>query len=176
MNPDRLVPRAIRKAATVLRPVLPAYTYQSLYVTGWLGYWPNVRRPRTFNEKILWLMRHHRDPLVARCADKLRAREYALETVPWLVLPKLYGVYERAADIPFDRLPDAAVLKSNHASGQVQVLRRPYDVAAVVAKADGWLGEDYGRSTLEWHYDTVVPRLIVEEFISGPDGESAYDH
>lgn len=176
MRYDHVVLRAVRRGADVLRPWLGERAYRALYVAGWLGYWPRIERPRTFNEKILWLMRHYRDPLIARVADKLEARAYARQAVPWIELAPLLGVFDRAADLPFDDLPDRAVLKSNHASGHVHVLERPVDVAAVSVLADGWLAERYGESTGEWHYAHVVPRLLVEGFMGTPDGVAPTDY
>jgi hypothetical protein len=109
-------------------------------------------------------------------ADKLEARAYARETVPWIEMAPLLGVYERAADVPFDDLPDRAVLKSNHASGHVKVLQRPVDTAAVRAQAEAWLGERYGDGTGEWHYGNVTPRLFAEGFLGTPDGTAPTDY
>ena len=40
------------------------------------GYWPNLRRPRTFNEKIHWKKLNDRREVVARTSDKFAVRRY----------------------------------------------------------------------------------------------------
>ena len=135
---------------------------------GYLGYLPAIERPRTFNEKLLWLKLYHRDPAMRRFADKLTARDAACAAVPAIRLPELLGVYERVDDVPFADLPDHTVLKSNHGSGHVRLLSRPYDEAEVRASAERWLTRPYGAETNEWHYAEVPPRLIVERFVGDP--------
>ena len=169
MTPRAFALAAVRRTARRLRPWLSDAAFDALYGWGHLGYVPRIERPRTFNEKLLWLRRHHRDPRMARLADKLEARRYAVEAVPGLRLPELLGVYERPDGHPFADLPDRAVLKSNHASGQVLVLRRPVDEPAVRARAARWLAAPYGLETREWAYSDVPRRLFAERFLGDDD-------
>lgn len=142
---------------------------------GYLGYLPRIEHPRTFNEKLLWLKRHYRDPAMRRWADKLDARRAAREIVPEIHLPELVGVYDDVDQVPFEHLPDRAVLKSSHGSGHVRVLSRPYDEAAVRAAARGWLASPYGSETNEWLYADVPRRLLVEHHL-GEGTTSPTDH
>jgi hypothetical protein len=47
-----------------------------------LGYLPRLRKPRTFNEKLLWLMQSSDDPRRAQLADKLAMKTYVARVVP----------------------------------------------------------------------------------------------
>ena len=79
---------------------------------------PNLKNPRTFNEKLLWLMLYYRTPLATRLADKYEVRGYVAERVGPERLNELYGVWDRVSDIDFDTLPDAFVLKVNWGWGR----------------------------------------------------------
>lgn len=39
-----------------------------------LKYWPDLKNPRTFNEKLCWLKLHHRDPMMSIMVDKADAK------------------------------------------------------------------------------------------------------
>jgi hypothetical protein len=161
---------AVRRIAKALRPWIGEAAFERWLGLGYLGYLPDIERPRTFNEKLLWLKRHHRDPAMLPFADKVAARAAARAAVPEIRLPELLGVFDAVDDVPFASLPDRAVLKSSHASGHVRVLARPYDEAEVRAAAARWLRAPYGGATNEWVYRDVPRRLLVERFLG--DGAS----
>ena len=169
MNLSGTVLAGVRRTARWLRPLIGESRFEALVGLGYLGYLPRIERPRTFNEKLLWLKRHHRDPAMLRFADKLAARDAARAAVPELRLPELIGVFERVEEVPFATLPDRAVIKSSHGSGHVAVLTRPYDEAAIRARARRWLSEPYGAQTNEWFYADVPRRLLVERFLGSAD-------
>lgn len=165
----------IRRTARALRPWLGEARFEVLVGLGYLGYLPAIERPQTFNEKLLWLKRHYRDPAMRPFADKLQAREAARKLVPDIRLPELIGVYDDPDQVPFADLPNHAVLKSSHGSGHVRVLTRPYDEAAVRSAAAGWLARPYGTETNEWIYRDVPRRLLVERFL-GTSADTPTDH
>jgi len=41
----------------------------------------NLKNPRTFNEKLFWLMLYYRTPVVTHLADKYEVRSYVAERV-----------------------------------------------------------------------------------------------
>jgi hypothetical protein len=46
-----------------------------------IGYYPNLKNPRSFNEKILWKKVYDRNPLLPIVSDKYRVREYIKEVL-----------------------------------------------------------------------------------------------
>ena len=130
-----------------------------------LGYFPNARAPKTLAEKLLWLKRHYRHELHVPLTDKLLVRDYVSAKAPALRIPKVLWSSTDAATIPFGHLPLPAVLKSNHASGHVVFLTADSDQVAVRQMADQWLKVRYDRTGAGRHYEGIVPRLFVEEFL-----------
>lgn len=155
---------------------MPDPVYRTLYGWGRLGYFPRYERPRTFNEKVAWWLRHHGDPRLTQRADKLAVREFVASTTPWVRLPNVYAVADDAASFPFETLPEISVLKANHGWKQVRVLRRPFDVEAARAAGAKWLRERHGASGWERHYDGIQPRLFAEEYIGDPNGKLPVDY
>ena len=82
-----------------------------------LGRWPNLVRPRTFNEKVLRKCLHDRRPLLAQTADKVAVRNFVKERIGGEYLADLIQVIERPGDIEIGLLPSAFAAKANPASG-----------------------------------------------------------
>ena len=84
--------------------------------------WPNLEDPKTWGEKLLWLNHHWQPEIKSLCADKYRVREFLKQQGLENILVDLLGVWDKAEDIDFDKLPDKFVLKCNHDSGSVKIV------------------------------------------------------
>lgn len=137
-----------------------------------LGYWPNLARPSTLAEKLLWLKLHYMHPLHARLTDKLAVRSYVEEHAPEIRLPRLLWNGDDPTALPWAAIPRPSVLKPNHASGYVAFLLRDADDAHVLDMAARWLLVRYQDKGAGRHYEGIPPRLLVEEFLGtvGADG------
>ena len=82
-----------------------------------LGYWPNLKNPRTCNEKLQWLKLHNKKPLYTQLVDKYEVRNYIKDKIGSDYLVPLLGKWDKFDDIDFDKLPNQFVLKCNHDSG-----------------------------------------------------------
>jgi hypothetical protein len=69
------------------------------------GVFPNLLRPGTLNEKILYRILFDRRPILRRLADKAAVRAYVEARLGTGVLPKLYWLGRRPGEIPFEALP-----------------------------------------------------------------------
>ena len=78
--------------------------------------WPNLKQPRTFNEKTTWLKinNYNSNELVAKCADKYAVRDYVKNKGCGEILNKCYGVYDSFDEIDFDKMPNQFVIKCVH--------------------------------------------------------------
>ena len=132
-----------------------------------LGRWPDLDRPRAFNEKILVKMLHDRRPLLTLFADKLRIRDFVRSRCPELRLPTLYWWSDRAEALPFDALPREFVLKANHGSGWVLIVedKVPVHAREMISLGRRWLGSDFSIVGREWAYRNVRRALYAEELL-----------
>lgn len=136
-----------------------------------LGYWPDLKRATSFNEKIQqWKLREPH-ALATVCADKWTVRQYVLsKTNRPDILNELYFVGTDPRDIPFDRLPTRFVIKATHGSLWTIIVhdKAAADIEGIVSQCRRWLSTKYSvasRNFSERHYDPIVPRVIVEKFI-----------
>ena len=148
--------------------MLGAPVSETLLLRHRLGYWPRIRSPRSFNERIAYRRLFDHDPRFAKFTDKWAVREYVERTVGAEVLNPLLASAERFDDLPWDELPDAFVVKATHGCGWNHfVYRRSEDERRIVrAKAYRWLSSVYGRSTHEPWYASIPPRLVVEPLLT----------
>lgn len=78
----------------------------------------NWENPTTYNEKINWEKLNVKDERRNKLADKLLVRDWIREQIGEKYLTRVYGVWNDANDIDFDKLPNAFALKLNNASGR----------------------------------------------------------
>lgn len=138
----------------------------------------NLRDPRTFDEKLLWLNHYWRHPLKTRCGDKYAVRGYASELGLGDHLPTLYGVFERPEEIDLSSLPDRFVLKCSHGCKyNIFCLdKKVFDEKKARRLLAKWLKKDYSRAYGELHYAAMEPRIICEEFLEEPGAELPSDY
>jgi len=167
--PDWL-PRLLRRAP-VLGPRLIRAELERRYRSVF-GRTPCLDAPSSFNEWILHRTLYDRDPRLKIICDKLAVRDFIRERAgPQFVVP-LLGVWPDPASIPWDTLPRRFVLKPNHSSGPVAIVRTDTerDPAALAAKAAGWLKHDFFDINFERGYRDMPRRLLAEPLLTGPGG------
>ena len=97
--------------------LIPDKTFAKITYKRFVGKGLNIDHPITFNEKLWWLKIHYRNSLQTKCTDKYLVREYVAEKGLEGILTRLYGVYNTATEIPFDKLTSEVFIKCNHGSG-----------------------------------------------------------
>ena len=139
---------------------------------------PDFRQPKEFHEKVLWLKMNERNRLMTRCADKYGVRGYVADAVGEDHLIPLLGVHDSADSIDFSILPERFVIKATHGSGWNIIVteKSRADLRRVRRRAGGFLRRNFYHRSQEWQYKNIKPRLIVEEYLSGPDGEVPWDY
>jgi hypothetical protein len=181
----RFVPfsRRWRDARVELRRRFAArFVADRKYVAGMyqreFGREPDLDHPTGFNEKTLVKILCDRRPFLTLLADKLRARDYVQRAAPALSLPKLYWRSERAEDLPLASLPDAFVLKPNHGSGWLQVVRDKRTVRRedLVRTCRRWLASDFTIVGREWAYRGIRRTVFAEELLQDEEGELPPDY
>lgn len=137
----------------------------------------NLKAPQTFNEKVQWLKLYDNQPLKSRLADKYAVREWVKAEIGEEYLIPLLGVWDSPEEVDFDMLPDRFVLKANHGSGMILIVK---DKASLnIRKARKlmaeWLRTPYGLLNAEQHYHLIPRKIIAEEYIEQSDG-NLYDY
>ncbi|MGM9647557.1 MAG: ATP-grasp fold amidoligase family protein [Eubacteriales bacterium] len=155
---------------------MPTRPYLRFYWRAKMGYPLNLDHPVTFNEKLQWLKLYDRDPSYPMLVDKATAKEVARQMLGDDAIIPTLGVWDRAEDIEWDKLPNRFVLKCTHDSGTVIVCedKATLDRKAAVEKLSAGLARNYYYRTREWFYKDIRPRVIAEAYLSDEsrtDGE-----
>ncbi len=143
-----------------------------------LGYEPDLRHPKTFNERIARKILDDRNPLIPLTLDKVRVRDWVAERLGPDMLVPLLGVWGQARDIPWDDLPSRFVAKTNHGCAYNLLVtdKAKQDRAEAIRQLDAWMAENYYDQAREWGYRAIPRRILVEEFLRGPRGGVPVDY
>ncbi len=127
----------------------------------------DLRNPKDINEKILWLSLYSDISEWSRMADKYAVRSYVEDIGLGKYLVELYGKWDMAEDIEWEKLPRQFVLKSNNGSGTVKIVtdKTSLDIPATIELMKGWLNKKPASSTTEFHYASIKPCIIAEELL-----------
>ena len=177
MERDSIVYKTRRKCQVLAHKVFSNEMLSKMYFKIVLHKKLNFKAPKTFNEKIQWLKLYYypKDTLVVNGSDKYAVRQYISEKGYGSKLVPLLGVWDKAEDIDWDKLPDRFVLKCNHGCAYNIVVsdKSKLDKAKAVKQLNRWLKEDFGAFNIEIHYSQIKRRVITcEEFL----GESITDY
>lgn len=163
------------------RRVLTSVLGRSIYYRLWFwrrhGYWPNLRDPRRYNEKLLWLSLHSDLESLAPFVDKCSVRNYVAECAGEQVLVRLLAAYRKPDDIlPFSQLPARFVMKAAHGSHMTLLVRdkRQLQESVYYSLCERWLTTSYYWLTGERVYRRCTPGIVLEELLD-PDEGALYD-
>ena len=135
----------------------------------------SIQEPKTINEKTQWLKIHELTPLKTQLSDKLAVRHWIKEKIgEQYLVPLVGGPWCKGEEIDYSLLPDEFVIKSNHACGQVIVVRNKSCVNKkyITKTVNNWIKIMYGCLGVEWQYFNISPMLYAEKYIGPPDGNT----
>uniref|UniRef100_S0DET9 Uncharacterized protein n=1 Tax=termite gut metagenome TaxID=433724 RepID=S0DET9_9ZZZZ len=175
-QPQQQPASVVRKIKEAAKSMLPDSLFLSLLHHKCIGRYPNLLRPVTFNEKIL--QRSLRpDPRYFGLTDKLTVREYVAAKIGEEHLIPLVAAPEAFTREVFDTLPNAFVMKANHGSSFVEVVRNKSETSFEILRlhADQWLSTDFYNVARERHYREIQPRIFFEQLLLDESGQIPAD-
>ena len=144
-----------------------------------LGYRPNLRNPKSFNEKIIWKKKNIINPLITLTSDKHLVRSYVKKKLgkkaKKILIPLIY-VTKKPNSIPFNLLPDNFIIKANHSSGRNIIIKNgKFNRKEIEKKCKNWLKENYGLKKMELGYKNINRKIIIEKLITDEHGNIPKD-
>ena len=142
------------------------------------GRLPNLKHPKTFNEKIAWRKLHQHDPQFTLYADKIAVKAEIAKLIGVQHVIETLWVGKNPQDIPWDSLQPPYVIKVSHSCGRHVFVRKTQDIKRdeTVAIMRQQLALSHGRRTREWGYSGIPHRVLVERMIQMPDGDFPDDY
>ena len=145
-----------------------------------VGYELNLKNPKTYNEKLQWLKLYYHNPLLPILVDKYTVKEYVSNIIGQKYIIPSIGVWEKAEDIDWSKLPSQFVLKTTTGGGSIGVYichdKSTVDKHAVIKTLNKSLKYNIYETFREWPYKEVKARIIAEELLSQEGKSSLNDY
>lgn len=165
----------IKKSLRLIMRLLPWAVRDYIFFRWLMGYFPKIREPRTFCEKLLKRKRtqcqyNNRFSIMG---DKFLVRSYISLVIGNDNIVPIIDVYTSIKQLKRDILNfHDVVIKPSHASGEIIYINDYLTVAeaqAVLKKAANWLKLDFSKTACEYHYKKIPKKIIVEKRIDSDD-------
>ncbi|WP_459871424.1 ATP-grasp fold amidoligase family protein [Halomonas shantousis] len=143
-----------------------------------LGYKPSLKKPTTYNEKVVVFKLDADRPIYRDLADKITVRQFVSKRlgsgylIPFITtMPHLtYEIYER--------LPRSFVIKANHGSAMNCLVfdKQEYSYRNLKKMTDSWIARNFYVTAREKQYKHIRPKLLVEELLLDDEGRVPDDY
>ena len=138
---------------------------------------PDIKNPKTFTDKLLYLKLHYRNPLLTLCSDKYYAGEYVKACGYESILRTIYGIYNDANQIDFEKLPERFFMRCNHMSGCNYLIKKDeINIEHTKKYFNSLLKFNYSDVACEWSYKNIKPKIIIEEVLENSDKSPLVDY
>ena len=145
-----------------------------------MHYWPDLKHPKTFNEKLQWLKLHNRKPEFTTMVDKYAVKKYVADRIGEQYIIPTLGVWDSFDQIDFDSLPNQFVLKTTHGGGGLAVVickdKKTFDKRRAKRILEKSLHSDIYMKYREWPYKDVPKRIIAEKYMVDESGTELKDY
>ena len=170
--------RVIKNAKLGLYDRLSDEDFIKLLFKAEMGYDPDLENPKTFNEKLQWIKLYDHNPLYTKMVDKIAVKDYVREKIGDEHIIKTLGIWDSYDDIDFETLPEQFVLKCNHDSGGLVIVKdkEKLDRRKAGKIISSSLKVNYYKKYREWPYKNVQPRIIAETYVVDEATNSLNDY
>lgn len=150
------------------------YKYKKVF-----GVYPDLKNPKTLNEKIQWMKLYDKKDFYTIVADKYEARRWLSERFGEEYLIPLLFYTDDYKCINEKNIPNVpCIVKANHTSGTYRIIRDKGNVnwKDLRNKCRLWLNTNYYLSGQEWQYKNIKPKIIVEQLLLTESGALPNDY
>ena len=162
-----------RRIAWAALASLPISASLSLQFFRAHGYFPNIKKPRKFNEKIIHQKVSGFGPLYTTMSDKIGVKQHVEQLLgsEW-VIPTIW----HGTSLPEKRdWPLPWIMKSNHASGWNYIARTAADLnwPGIETRMKSWVSTPWPAHKFEEFYNRFPRQALVEPLIGPIDRDIA---
>lgn len=166
----------ILRAATLISPSINTkLSYYRVFKR-----WPNLVKPTTFNEKLLYLKlnNYNHNPIVVQCADKYSVRKYIEAKGLGDCLNGLIAVYDDVEDIRWNELPEKFAMKWNFGASYNIICSNKAELDIIRTKKilRKWGKKKYWLGTSEMQYKKCAKKIVCEKFLESDEGTLPEDY
>lgn len=145
-----------------------------------MGFWPDLKHPLRFTEKIQVYKMKYRNTKMFQCVDKYEVRKYVESKSLSRILNDLYGVYDNVDNIIFERLPSQFVAKTTDGSGgqDIYIVKDKFsiNIKDMVSFLQSRMGKNIINPGREWAYSGInKSRIIVEKLLESANADGSIE-
>lgn len=143
-----------------------------------VGYFPNLKNPRSYNEKLQWLKLNCKRQEYQDLVDKISSKDYVARRIGKEYIIPTLGVWDNVDDVNWGALPRQFVIKCSGDSGGVVVCKDKESFNIEEAKKilqKGW-EHNYYVYNREYPYRYIRNRIIAEEYMEDESGYELKDY
>ena len=157
---------------------LPDRLCLKIFYKAYLGRFPDLKNPKSYNEKLQWLKLYDRNPLYTELSDKYLVRGFVSERIGEKYLIPLLGIWDRVEDIEYDSLPNQFVLKCNHDSGSVVICKDKsiFDYKSANNKLKRCLKTQFYWKGREYNYKNIKRKIVAEQYMQNDGSDELTDY
>jgi|CZCB01.1.fsa_nt_gi hypothetical protein len=175
-NLERIIAKYFRYGLTLISPRLNAQVVHYFK----FGRFPDLKNPKTFNEKLLKLKLENYDhnPLVRICADKYAVRNYVESREFGFLLNELIYVFDSVDEIDWNALPDKFAMKWNFGCGFNIICKDKSKLKEneVKKQMKRWGKERIHLGYGEMQYKGIEKKILVEALLEDREKELPDDY
>lgn len=138
----------------------------------------NLNNPRLFTEKIQYIKLFDQRAIRKLFANRVAVRDYVADKIGDEHLIPLIGNYDELTQDNWDNLPEQFVLKANHGSGMVEIIKEKkknsFEKIHTVTKE--WQRTNYYRFGREWAYKNLPRTIVAENLLLNSQNEIPKDY
>jgi hypothetical protein len=166
------------KVRESLRNLVPDYLAVNLLYYRVFRRLPDLKHPKTLNEKIAWRKLYQHDPRFPLYSDKIAVKAEIAGLIGAQYIIETLWAGEAPEAIPFHTLAPPYVVKVNNSTGSSLFIRTPQEVKreVIVPSMRKQLRLPHARRFREWGYSGIPPRVLVERLIETPHGDLPEDY
>jgi hypothetical protein len=130
---------------------------------------PDLKSPKSLNEKLQWRKLYQRDARFITLSDKIAAKEEVTKLVGAEHVIENLWVGTNPEEIPWDHLETPYVVKTNHTSGCNWMVQRGevVDRDSVTKELKKQLQFDHSLRWREWAYKGIKRGILIERMLGG---------
>lgn len=159
---------------STLKNILGTSNYERIRASYNLGYMPSIKKPQTFNEKLMYKKLYSDMSHAGLLTDKYEVRDFVEKKVGEHILNKVFFLGKNITFEHWQDLPKKFVIKATHTGGgegNIFVTDKSKETLSDInAKIDVFLRLKFGSVTNECWYKGIVPRILVEEMMQDSNG------
>lgn len=158
--------------------VLPAKISILLTFRRVCGFFPDLKNPKTLNEKLQWKKLHDHKKIYQTCSDKYEVRKFVEKKIGKKYLIPLLLETQDTKNIVFSKLPKKFIIKANHGSGMNIIVKdkSKENIKDIRKICNSWLKSNFYYLAREWQYKDITPRILIEKLLLDEKGETPADY